>query len=94
MNEFRYFHIVENKAGKIKESWVYSNLYECDLLSRLYKGCDPVYSKNYNLTTRQFMILKEGLIESVVTIKVLYTDEVMKLGKEGIVKRWKRVYKI
>mgnify|MGYP006935470847 CR=1 FL=1 len=93
-HDFEYYKITENKAGKVKTVWVYSNLFVCDMLKRIYTGAEPVYTKNRSLVSMEFIIMKEGKIESVIQVKKLYPDEVKRAEDEKEVKNWKRVYKI
>lgn len=83
MNDFKYYRISENG----KDQFVMSNLFQFDMLNRMFNGVERVSSLYMNPFCNLFTLLKDGKMFNVYVFSLLPEEC-------STVKKWKRVYKI
>ena len=93
--DFQHYKINIRKGNDASVKWVYSNLFQKDIVSRLFTDHEVISNGEYiHPNCLRFTALPQELkgVGSVVFVTTLYPEEVIKLKTE--VKRWKRIYKI
>ncbi len=83
MNDFKYYRISQNG----KDQFVMSNLFQFDMLDRMFNGVERVSCSYMNPFCNLFTLLKDGKMFNVYVFS-LFPEECL------TVKKWKRVYKI
>ncbi len=99
MNDFEYYkiNIRGRKHSQVKTVFVMSNLFQKDMVKRMFSESNLIvlHGAYVNPSCNMFQVMNKAVeFDSIVYVTRLYPEDVMRLEKEGEVKRWKRVYKI